>query len=85
MCCFEDIISGIQSQLSSKFDWCVVMLHPQEFSQGLIDEVNESSLQTMQKVIGWCIENGHQITTFSEMRLKLKNADYVTEYLSNVY
>ena len=85
MCCFEEIFSVIQSQFLSKFDWCVVMLHPQEFSQGLTDEVNNSSLQTMQKVIEWCIENGHEITTFSEMRRKLKNADYVTEYLSSVY
>lgn len=81
----DEIIKSIQSQLNSKFDWCVVMLHPQEFSNNLDDRVNAASLETLQKVIRWSKENGHKLTTFSEMRSKLKNVDYVTEYLSSFY
>ncbi len=80
----EEIIRSIKQQLQTKVDWCVVMLHPQEFGNNSLNDVDLSALNTLRQVIDWCLEQGHCIKNFSALRQRLKDADYVTDYLNSL-
>ncbi|MES2673860.1 MAG: hypothetical protein V4660_06440 [Pseudomonadota bacterium] len=78
------VIEEIEKQLQSKADWCVVMMHPQEFSILLRDEVNDASLQEMQIIIDWCVANNHELTTLSCLQKKTNDLDYISTFFNEL-
>lgn len=77
------IINDIKRSVVSDTDWCVVMMHPQEFSLNEDNIVNPQAIEKMQIVLEWCLSAGHEILNMRQMRKKSCSPEYAIKYFEN--
>ena len=77
------VIDDIQKSLKSDTDWCVVMMHPQEFSVDIENKVDPQAISEMKTIIDWCLSSGHEILNMRQMRRKAISPEYAIKYFES--